>query len=162
MAGAYYVEADKRRLWIVPPKCGITSLLATGAVKPADLEMAQAVVEPGWKVIATMRHPYDRIVSALFNHLWDPGLDFDQRYQLYYNDVHVRPQSEWLDPFTVDCFVPFELQHVYWPLYGLKNFPHLNRGTRRPERWQDVDFDWRRLNQRYERDFEWNLLWERP
>lgn len=161
MAAAYYVERDKGRLWIVPPKCGITSMLATGLVTPADREMAEKFAAgPGVKVIATMRHPYDRIVSAIYNHLWDPGRTFAERYELHKDDQHVAPQAPLLDGFDVDVFVPFELQGVYWPLMGIRHRRVMNAGKRRPRSWRDVGFPWEALAGRYACDFEWNPCWE--
>ena len=137
--------------------------------KVASSAIRDAVIrsrEPEFTVVF-IRHPWDRLVSALYSVIRS-SRSLDERIQQYIDaaesagcqlDSHLRPQVSFIDGRTIDFYGRFEYLTQDWKLLqsrcsGLADLPSKPKSNR--PRWQDAKIDWDRWYPMYRRDFE---LW---
>lgn len=114
---------------------------------------------------AFIRHPWDRLVSALYSVLRS-STPLDERIQQYMEapqlDSHIRPQSLFLQR-RVDFIGRYERLGRDWALlqqqFDLPALTHENKGPHRPADWRAAPIDWDRWRPYFAADFElWNGL----
>lgn len=169
----YWYDARRGVLWILPLKCASRTLAkATGRDGLLDHAEAVARQADADEVVAAVRHPWDRLVSARWSVLIDgeasddrPMDEWAQREILGRSgplemDPHVRPYSATLEGINVDTFLRVDRLTEDWDalrarypdlmdLTGLR----LNPTFDRPRHWTDVPFDWSTLEPVYADDF---------
>lgn len=173
----YYVDDVHRILWIPIYKCASRSVHE--AIKPwhRDVLHDEAVhISNDTFTVAVIRHPWDRLMSALWGPLRSFAL-FENRVQDHilqyrdedplYMDPHVRPQAFTLRDIAIDYKVRVESIDRDWKIlreelypHLLKIMPHKHRGVARPVGWKG-HYNWDRLLPQYEEDFKLCLDWER-
>lgn len=154
--------------WVLPPKCASNSVRrALGLpMRPIGLDDRRGY---GLPTVGAVRHPHDRLTSALYSVLKSDELAFEElveEHVLSYAarpemmDPHVRPLHLWYD----EVVGPWRRLNVAdidegWRRLRLDypnlppSLPHLNRGQRRPPRWEELDYDWSTVDRLYRRDF---------
>lgn len=148
---------------IIIPKVASSSIRGALAGRHVDS------IPAGYFTFAFVRHPFDRLVSALYSVFRAFG-DQDERLSLFLDrpehliDSHARPQVVFLRDRRVDFLGRFEhlardwaklQQHV--PLPPLA---HLNAGLHRPARWQEAPVTWERWRPIYAEDFRLCRDWQ--
>lgn len=113
-----------------------------------------------YPAIAFVRHPWDRITSALYSALMacDTPRSRLQR-ALAEDDPHVRPQIMFINGYSPTLYRYEDLGRVWPELQRRHGFGELKcrrRGLARPKRWEDVPLDWNRYRHIYTDDF---ALW---
>lgn len=168
----YYADDDHGILYV--PILKAASRSVQEAVKPWHREVGHeeaVAISADYYSVAVIRHPWDRIVSALYGPLRSFA-PFAERVSEHilgreprYIDSHVRPQAYILRGLWVDTFI--RVDRIYsdwaelcqrWPHLG--PIPHKHKGVARPEGWRG-EYDWDRLLPLYEEDFKLCLDWER-
>lgn len=152
-------------LLILPPKCASSSIKQSCGLTHW-IERDQAEAANHLPTIAFIRHPWERIVSALYSCLFSFA-PFSERLTRYLeaDDSHLRPQARMLHGLRIDRLIRFERLADEWPKlqteFGFAALPHL--AARLPDRqqtWQQEPFDWDSLLPLYAKDFElcpdWN------
>ncbi len=139
MSGWYYVVDDDMTMAITP-RAASTSLRAY--FEKCECKRIDTP-RPGDWVVAYMRHPWERIVSAWQRKQLAPFVDWVRDNCT--TDDHVRPQVE-VHVGRVDAWLPFE------ELAEL-GIQHLNRTQDRPDPLYDDEFvTW--YQERYSEDIE--------
>jgi len=133
----------------VPPKCGSTACRRHFELTCISQDEFEALDYP---ITVVIRHPWDRIRSALCSVLRDEH-QFDMRVfrHIFWRDkdfnAHVRPMFHWLVGRSVDKIIPIEDLDI----------PVLNQG----QFLSEADhFDWSELLPIYQRDFDIWPLWK--
>lgn len=159
------VVNDVRRIAYIPiPK--VASSAIRGVVQGRHVEQ----VPEGYFSFAFIRHPWDRLVSALYSNLRSFA-PLDERLAMFVDqpdgrmDSHVRPQHLFLEGHRVDFIGRFDHLEVDWEalayITDLEMPERLNAGKHRPASWRDAPLDWKRWLPLYEPDFQLNPQWER-
>jgi len=158
----YWLDHENKRLWILIPKVASTSMRMT-LDSGEKVSRETALEYKDYYTIVFTRHPWDRIVSALFSKLMD-GDSFEERIykwihypgRIDWMDMHVRPQSWFTEGFDIDFLGRFESIETHWKnLQKEIDVPDLQyhgKGIYRPGSWKDVDFDWSEIAHFYEQD----------
>ena len=156
------VVNDMLRVAYTPiPKVASSSI--RGVVQGRHVEH----VPDGYFSFAFIRHPWDRLVSALYCNLrsFDP---LDERLAQFITDKHidshVRPQVTFLYGHRVDFIGRFDRLHADWgalrehvPLDWPQQF---NVGKHRPMDWRSAPVDWSRWLSLYQPDFDLCPDWQ--
>lgn len=131
-------------MWINVPRVASTSMAtALGYLKYTDL------------MFAFIRHPWDRMVSALT--MFEPGVPIHEAYERQISNYHIRPQAEHLAPFMdrLDFLGRYDRLEEDWRWVidnvGAKPLQHLNKTDNKPD-WREIDFS--RYLDRYQQDFD--------
>lgn len=119
--------------------------------------------DPDYYTAVFIRHPWDRLVSALYSVLraFQPE---NERLAMYLErpvddiDEHVRPQWTFLEGRRIDYVGRYETLTEDWRVlaerFDLPLLTPSNVGKYRPERWQEAPIDWKRWLPIYRRDFQ--------
>ncbi len=172
----YYVDDEHEIIWVPPPKCASRSMHA--AIKPWHREVLHGdakYLNVDYFTVAVIRHPWDRIVAAL----WGPLRTFEpfwtrvheqilqyQHENPLYMDPHVRPQAFTLRDLQIDFLMRVDQIDADWAElrelfpHLLEKMPHKHKGQARPEGWKG-QYTWSRLLPQYEEDFKLCQDWER-
>jgi hypothetical protein len=159
MDNNFYFRTD-RALLVIPPKCASTSIKQACRIGHEWLTRAEAeAANAELPTIAFARHPWERIISALYSCLFtfEPFATRLQRH-IDADDSHVRPQARMIDGLSIDRLVRFENLATEWPSlmaeFGFDALPHLvKRLPDRQQTWQAEPFDWSTLLPAYQGDF---------
>jgi hypothetical protein len=149
------VNDTLRVAYVVIPKA------ASSAIRAAVQGRHAEQIPEGYFSFTFVRHPWDRLVSALYT-VFRSQAPLDERLAQFIEnpnipiDSHARPQVEHLAGHRIDFIGYYHeierdwsaLQHVF----GLPDLQHVNRGKYRPARWQDAPITWERWRPRYEQD----------
>jgi hypothetical protein len=158
MDNNFYFRTE-RALLVIPPKCASTSIKQACRLSGDWLTRTEAEAANVNYTIAFVRHPWERIISALYSCLFtfEP---FPIRLQRHIDadDSHVRPQARMIDGLRIDRLIRFENLAVEWPSlmteFGFDALPHLARRlSDRKQTWQAEPFDWSTLLPAYQGDF---------
>ena len=164
MNNVYYSAGDM--LVVLPPKNASSSIKASlglGDWIPRE----KAVELNSLYTIGVIRHPLERVVSALYTVLME-ATPFSERLRKWRHDSHVRPQAPAFDGIRVDWWL--HVERLQWDWEALRQFrdlpalPHRNIGSRingRPSDWRDA-CDWSEFMPLYEKDFALCSGWKRP
>jgi len=170
----YYTDDTHGLLYIPILRAGSRS--AHTAMKPwhRELNREQALEAnrsyPGFCTVAFVRHPWDRIVSALYGPLMDLG-SFQERIDRHILgrtpieiDSHLRPQSFVIRDLRIDHLVKLDSIHPDWAIVQnlyphLRDFPCKHVTPNRPEGWKWYD-RWDELMDLYKGDFALCPDWE--
>lgn len=144
------VNDDLRMAYIAIPKVASTACRASFQGHHADS------IPDGYATIAVIRHPWDRLVSAVYSVLRS-GAPLDERIAQHLHgeiNSHIRPQTTFL-PSKVDRLIRYEnlARDWPWPLTAA------NVGKHRPAHWSEAPIDWGRWYPLYAKDFalcDWN------
>ena len=122
----------------MPPKCGSRSLVEHLCLVGVDLLGGPATL--------VIRHPWDRIVSALESNYRSDKPFLERLLAHVPHDDHVMPYSHWIEGQQIKRIVRTENLDQEFPGIG-----HRNVGRYR-QRWQDYDIDWAAWQPVYARD----------
>ncbi len=159
----YCLDVDERFLLIPILKCGSRSVRKAAKPLRTDLTYTEAVAFNYLPTIAVVRHPWDRLVSALFSNLMD-ARPFAERLEAHIlgkhpleMNSHIRPQWFWIRELRIDYLVRVDhfnedWQEVRAAFPRLAPLRHIHRGEARPEVWQGL-YDWAKLLPQYQGDF---------
>lgn len=169
----FHVDSKRELLWIIHRKVAGSSLrkaLGIRAMVPHDV----ALPYNNWRTIMVVRHPWDRITSAICNVFGPIGESFAKRITEeilsregpHAIDWHLWPQSYAANGFRVDDLILFEHLPERWASlrneYDLPVLEHINRGKGHDWRHPNgEEFDWAPLLPLYERDFEYCEGWDK-
>lgn len=162
----YHVDDEHRIIWIPIAKCACMSIIkaSNSAYEMAHDEALALATYCDYTVVASIRHPWDRLVSALFSNLFD-ARTFEERLEdrvchrspIQMNS-HVRPQWFWLRGFKVDHWLRVHTLTRDWRKLRM-SFPHLqpelehlHHNPNRPK-WAGL-YEWDKIRPQYEGDFE--------
>lgn len=151
--GWYLYDPRDSWLWIVPPKCGSNSF---SEYFPEMVKYEGKETHPFTACVIVVRHPYERIVSALSMLQLPMTVDTIIEKQ---QDIHLKPYHKWIGEREGVMVLPLATLVDYMP-----DYPHRNKGDH-PD-WQDTDIDWDKVFPLYEKDFEicpdWSHTQEAP
>lgn len=158
----YWLDRDRGVCWCIIPKCASTTL---DVVLGSDNRVSRdAALESGLPVVAFVRHPWKRIVSALTHPL---ATHPDYRVRLEQHvvgkapeamDVHVRPQSWFLDGFAIAYLGLVGSMAQGWERLAalIGPLPQLVHENRKPHpEWWEIDFEWDSLLPTYAGGWEY-------
>lgn len=137
-----------RTLWITPPRCASLSIRGALGLPEGHRDDAKR----DYRTICFIRHPYDRLVSALHHRYLmtdEPFADRVKRYCFPPDNWHVKPVTAIVEGFRID----------EWRRYDRPGFliDHSRRGEH--PAWQDIEFDWSIVEPIYREDMrKWQLL----
>ena len=152
---------------VLPPKCASSSIKQACRLSGDWLPRAEAeTLNQHVYTIAFARHPWDRIISALYSCLFtfEPFAIRLQRH-IDADDSHVRPQARMMDGLRIDRLVLFENLAAEWPglmdEFGFDSLPHIaKRLPDRGQTWQAEPFAWSTLLPAYQGDFALCNAWQ--
>lgn len=141
---------------VIIPKVASSSIRASFGGRHVEL------IPEGYFTFAFIRHPWDRLVSALYT-VFRAQVPADERLAQFIEnphmpiDSHARPQAEYLAGQRIDYLGRYDRLAEDWRglqrIVALPDLSHFNRGKYRPERWQDAPVTWARWRPVYEQDF---------
>jgi hypothetical protein len=144
---------DALRIAYIPiPK--VASSAIRGVVQGRHAEE----VPEGYFCFTFIRHPWDRLVSALYSNLRSFA-PLDERLAQFVHqpggrmDSHVRPQAMFLNGHRVDFIGRYDRLERDWTHIPLPFPSRENVGKHRPKDWREVPINWQRWLPIYERDF---------
>lgn len=161
-------------LWIIHRKVASSSLRHALGVK-AMLMPGEAKKYANCRTFMPVRHPWQRITTAIINTLGPYKCSFAERIQqeilgkerVEDIDWHVWPQWYGAAGFRVDDVIPFENLPERWgelrEEYGLPRLPYINKGRSR-DIWHRPDgdpYDWSPLLPTYDLDFGYCERWKK-
>lgn len=140
--------------------------VASSAIRGVVQGRHVAEVPDGYFSFAFIRHPWDRLVSALYSNLRSFA-PLDERIAQFVTekhiDSHLRPQVSFLQGHRVDFVGRFDRFAIDWLyLCSFIDLPaplRFNVGRHRPEKWQDAPVDWDRWRPLYAEDFSLCRAW---
>jgi len=143
---------ELRECWIIPRKCASTSIVRF----LPELTRIESIDATKYPTVLVARHPWDRIVSAMYSGLrtFEP---FSERLHARLKEdplnIHIRPVTSWCaEP---DRIVLFE--NLSRELPGMET---TNKGKYRAASWRDVSFNWASIFPLYEQDFALCQHWQ--
>lgn len=157
----YYFVRDM--LWIIPAKNASSSIKVV--LNPGSYISREEALELNrYFTVGVIRHPLDRVVSALYSVCQEPA-PFAERLAKYIHNSHVRPQAPAFEGLRLDFILHVERLNDEWKvlqaLKELPELPHINVGQHRPKDWRG-ECDWAAFLPLYERDFALCSDYQRP
>lgn len=166
----YIVDHDRQILWISPQKNAGTSIRHALGRDERDFDTEARKYEH-YHTIAIIRHPWDRLTSALHHPYGCDGRSFSETVEQeilnhvspYHVDGHLWPQWVVLLGFRVDRWLLFEHIGEEWrklqSVLDLPDLPHQNKTQHK--HWREQPYEWSRLMPWYAGDFllcdEWEI-----
>lgn len=154
----YLLDEPHRLLWVPVSRCASSSLKYAGAGgQPITQDEAVAYSYLSeWVTIASVRHPCDRFVSAMWSVMGTRTVD--DVLSEWPLDRHIAPLWSWFAGLNITRFIRFERLASDWDELRsdyphLDALPHRQRGLSRPVGWRDA-YDWEKISPLYRPDFE--------